>query len=133
MRALSKFMRGILTSPLWVKLWLAVLMVANMAVPLVYFDHLEAHIVLGTFLAGFVLLVVLTGKFGFTRILGLGHILWVPLVFFLLGRLDLHPADQPYGLWMRSVIVLNSISLIIDITDVVRYIRGERAETVTFD
>jgi len=133
MSALSKFMSGLLASPLWVKLWLGVLMAANMVVPLVYFDHLEARIVLIAFLAGFVLLVVLTGKFGFSRILSLGHILWIPLVLFLLGRLDLHAADQPYGLWMRSVIVLNSISLIIDVADVVRYIRGERAETIAFE
>lgn len=133
MGALSKFMRGLLASPHWVKLWLGILMAANMVVPLVYFDHLEAHIVLITFLASFVLLVALTSKFGFTRILGLGHIIWIPLVLFLLGRLDLHPANQPYGLWIRSVIILNSISLIIDVTDLVRYIRGERAETVTFE
>ena len=86
-----------------------------------------------TFFAGFVLLVVLTGRFGFTRIMGLGHILWFPLVFFLIRRLDLYPSTEPYGLWMRAVIVLNSISLIIDVSDVVRYARGDRAEVVSFD
>ena len=133
MNALSTFMRGMLRFPFGVKLWLFVLMVVNMIVPLIYFDHLEAHIVLITFFLGAGLLVVLTGKFGFTRILGLGHILWIPLVVYLISRLDYYPVADPYGLWMRSVIVLNSISLVIDIWDVVRYAKGDREEMVAFD
>ena len=74
--------------------------------------------------------MLLTGRFGFTRILGLGHIFWIPLVIYLISRIGSYPATEVYGLWMRSVIILNSISLVIDITDVVRYIRGDRTETV---
>jgi len=133
MNAISKFMRGMWRFPVGVKLWLFVLMVVNMIVPLIYFDHLEAHIVLIAFFAGAALLVVLTGKFGFTRILGLGHFLWIPLVVYLISRLGSYPATTPYGLWMRSVIVLNSISLVIDIWDVVRYARGEREEIIAFE
>jgi len=133
MTALMKFLTGVLRFPLGVKLWLLVLMAVNMIVPLIYFDHLEAHVVLVTFLASFVLLVVLTGKFGFTRILGLGHVLWVPLVLFLFSRLGSRPAADPYGLWIRSVIVLNSISLVLDAIDVIRYARGEREEVVSFE
>ena len=132
MKSLGRFLRGVLRSPMGVKLWLLVLMIVNMIVPLVYFDHLEAHIVLITFFAGFILLVLLTGRFGFTRILGLGHIFWIPLVIYLICRIGSYPATEVYGLWMRSVIILNSISLVIDITDVVRYIRGDRTETVAF-
>jgi hypothetical protein len=133
MNALSKFIRGVLASSLWVILWLMVLMFANMIVPLVYFDHLEAHIVLITFFLGFGLLVVLTGRFGFTRILGLGHVLWIPLVLYLISRAGSYPATDAYGLWIRSVIVLNTISVVIDTTDVVRYARGDREEVVAFD
>lgn len=75
MSALTRFLRGVLRSSFGVRLWLLALMIVNMMVPLVYFDHFEAHIVLITFLASFVLLVLLTGRFGFTRILGLGHVL----------------------------------------------------------
>ena len=32
-------------------------------------------------------------------------------------------------LWIRTLMVLNSISLIIDAVDVIRYIRGDREET----
>ena len=128
MNALSRFVSGLLASPLWVKLWLLALGAVNMLVPLFYLARPEAQLVLATFVAGFALLVVLTARFGFTRILGLGHILWIPLVLWLVGRVDAYPVTETYGLWLRSVIVLNSISLVIDITDVVRYLRGERTE-----
>ena len=89
-------------------------------------DWREARLVLVTFVLSFRLLVALTGRFGFTRILGLGHVLWFPLVAYLMTRTNSYPLADPFGLWMRCVIVLNSISLAIDTVDVNRYIRGER-------
>ncbi len=133
MNALVKFNRGILRLPVGVRLWLFVLMTANLLVPLIYLERSEARIVLLTFLASFVLMVVITGTNGFTRLLGLGHILWIPLVLFLVGRLGSVPAGDPYGLWMRSVIVLNLISLVVDTVDVVRFAGGARAEIVSVE
>lgn len=133
MKAFMKFNRGILRLPLGVRLWLLILMVANLLVPLVYLGRSEARIVLLTFLASFALMVVITGTNGFTRLLGLGHILWIPLLLFLAGRLGSVPASDPYGLWIRSVIVLNSISLVLDAVDVVRFARGERSEIVSIE
>ncbi|MFQ5757910.1 MAG: hypothetical protein ACE5H7_17695, partial [Acidiferrobacterales bacterium] len=63
---------------------------------------------------------------------GLGHILWIPLLYFLWMRLEQNPADDFFGLWIRVVMVLNALSLVIDVVDVVRYIAGDRAETVRF-
>ena len=133
MSSISKFMTGMLRMPTWVKLWLLALMTVNMVIPLFYFDHLEAQIVLITFLASFILQVILTGRFGFTRILGLGHVLWIPMVLYLISRIGLYAATDPYGLWMRSVIIMNSISLVIDCIDVVLYAKGDREEQVSFD
>lgn len=56
--------------------------------------------------------------------------LWFPLVTYLLTRIDSYPFGDPVGLWMRGVIVLNSTSLAIDTVDVIRYIGGERQESV---
>ena len=41
-------------------------------------------------------------------------------------RLDLHPPSEFFGLW----ITLNAISLVIDGVEVVRYLAGDRQETV---
>ena len=75
-------------------------------------------------------MTVLTGLSGFTRLLGLGHIFWLPLLYFLWNRLGQIPADDLFGVWIRILIAVNAISLVIDGIDVFRYIAGDRAETV---
>ncbi len=131
MAAFIKFNKGLLKFPSQVKIWLAALMAANVVAPLFYFNRIEAQVVLATFLASFALMVALTAYSGFSRLLGLGHILWFPLLYFLWTRLDLNPTDSPFGLWMRSVMVLNAVSLAIDTVDVGRYLAGNRSEIVS--
>jgi len=62
--------------------------------------------------------------------LGLGHIFWIPLLYFLWMRLEQNPADDFFGLWLRVLMILNAASLIIDVIDVGRYIAGDRSATV---
>ena len=106
------------------------LLSVNVVAPLFYPGRLEAQVVLGAFVGSLVLFTILTGVFGFTRILGLGHILWLPLLVFLWMRLGQIPADDFYGVWIRVLMLLNGVSLFIDAVDVVRYIGGDRKETV---
>ena len=82
---------------------------------------------------GFCALVFLTSRFGFTRILGLGHILWIPLVGYLVLRLAHHPPTDPFGIWLRVVVVTDAISLVFDITDVIRYVKGDRVDLLKDD
>ncbi len=79
---------------------------------------------------GAMLMSLLTARFGFTRILGLGHILWIPLVGWLAFRLGQNPADDAFGMWIRGVMLLNTVSLVIDGVDVFRYAAGDRKELV---
>ena len=130
MNAFVKFNKGLLRMPIHWQLWLMVLVAVNMIGPLFFLHHLEAQVVLGTILASMMLMTWLTGHFGFTRILGLGHILWVPMLAFLFARLGDIPAGDAFGIWIRALIVLNGVSLVIDAIDVIRYIAGDRAETV---
>ncbi len=128
-----RFNRGVLRLPIYVRLWLLLLVSANFIVPIIYFQQSEARIILITFFASFLLMVLITGTSGFTRLVGLGHIFWVPLVLFLVSRLDSIPATDAYGIWIRSVIALNTISLVLDAVDVVRFARGERSEIVSVE
>ncbi len=130
MRAFIKFNKGVMKMPIPWQLWLMLLVAANAIAPLFFLRHLEAQVVLGTFLVSAMLMTWLTGRFGFTRILGLGHVLWVPLLAFLLARVGHIPGNDAYGIWIWSLIVLNSVSLVIDAVDVFRYITGDREETV---
>lgn len=110
--------------------WLALLVTLNAILPTYFLPLLEARITLIIFLVGFGLMILLTHLYGFTRILGLGHFLWIPLVFFLAFRINLHEIQSPLNLWMAGVILCNSISLVIDIQDVYRYLNGDKAPFV---
>ncbi len=125
-----KFNKGMLKQPIHVKLWLLLLLAANLIVPLFYLQRLESQVVLTVFLASFAFTVVITAYAGYSRLLGLGHVFWFPLLYFLWTRLDQSPEGDFFGLWIRALMVLNATSLIIDVVDVVRYIAGDRQETV---
>ena len=130
MYAFIKLNKGLFMMPLPWKMWLSLLIGANVFVPLFYFQQLEAQIVLVNMAANMALMTFLTSRFGFTRILGLGHIFWIPLLGFLLTRLGNIPAGDAYGAWLRALLVVNCGSLLIDMVDVIRYLAGDRAETV---
>ena len=133
MNAFVKFNKGIMKMPLRWQPWLMLLVTVNFLIPFFFINRLEAQIVLLTFVAGTMLMTFLTSISGFTRLLGLGHILWIPLLYFLWSRLSENPANEFFGIWIRVLMTLNALSLIIDAVDVVRYIAGERDETVQFN
>lgn len=125
-----KFNKGMMRMPIHWQLWLMLLITANVVIPLLFFSHLESQVVLATILASMILMTIVTGLSGFTRLLGLGHVLWIPLLYFLWTRLPQIPADDFFGIWIRVLMVLNAASLAIDTVDVVRYIAGDREETI---
>ncbi len=130
MHAFIKFNKGMMKMPIHWRLWLALLVVVNFVIPLFFLNRLEAQVVAGTLIASVILMTGLTALSGFTRLLGLGHIFWIPLLYFLWMRLEQNPADDFFGLWLRVLMILNAASLIIDVVDVGRYIAGDRSETV---
>lgn len=92
--------------------------------------YIQLRVVLAALAASMMLMTFLTGLTGFTRLLGLGHIFWVPLLFFLWTHLGQIPANDFYGIWIRLLMVINATSLVIDAVDVFRYLAGERGEIV---
>ena len=115
--------------PHW-QLWLGMLVGANLVAPLFFVEHVEAQVTIAVLLISMTLMSALTARFGFSRILGLGHVVWLPLLAFLVVRVTEVPATTAFGLWLRTVIVLDAISLVLDAADVARFLRGDRAETV---
>ncbi len=130
MQAFIKFNKGIMKMPVPWQLWLVLLLTVNLVVPLFFLDRLEAQVIVGALLASALLMTILTGVSGFNRLLGLGHIFWIPLIYFLWMRLGQIPADDFFGIWVRALMALNVASLVIDLIDVARYIAGDREETV---
>ncbi|MCP4204373.1 MAG: hypothetical protein GY769_20875 [bacterium] len=126
MKAMIGFFGTLLALPKpWVA-WVMLLMTANMVVPLFYLRTPEARVVLGAAVFGAILQTAIFSAKGFVRLLGIGHIAWVPMVLWLWTRLDAAPAGSLFRYWLLATIVLVSLSLLIDATDVIRYRRGER-------
>ena len=134
MNAFIRFNRGVLAMPPAWRAWLLLLVSANLVAPLFFLGHVEARVAIAALLVSMALMTGLTARWGFSRILGLGHIVaWVPLLVFLTARLSEIPAVDAFGFWIRSVIALNAASLAIDIVDVVRFVAGDRGETVSLE
>lgn len=126
MQQVVEFMKSIFSMKSPWPLWVALLMALNMMGPLFFIQSLEAKAVLVSTLAGAMLMMFLFSRYGFVRLLGLGHIFWIPLVIWLGTRISETPLDTPFGIWLVSVLVANIVSLAIDMLDVSLYLRGDR-------
>ena len=130
MKSFIRFNKGMMRMRIHWQLWLLLLMAVNVAIPFLFVGRLEAQLVLGTMVVNVILMTLLTGLTGFSRLVGLGHFPWFLLLYLLWTQLDQLPADDFFGIWIRALIFLNALSLVIDTVDVARYVAGEREETV---
>ncbi|MBT8402155.1 MAG: hypothetical protein KJO98_16885 [Rhodothermia bacterium] len=128
-KGLVRFFRGLFLMPRYVHAWLFVLAFVNIVPALWWLEHPVAVIVIGVFVINLVLMVLLTWRFGFTRILGLGHFPWYLLNAVLLYGLTTTPPGYMQN-WMLAVIAANSVSLVIDTVDVIRWLGGDREALV---
>ena len=131
MKAMIGFTKGMMSMPMPWLVWLGLLLAVNVVGPIYFFEALEAKVVLVAFLASLGLMTAIFAAKGFVRLLGIGHILWVPMVPWLWIRLDQVGPGEPIGYWITAVIILDSVSLIIDGIDVLRYLKGERQPYIT--
>ena len=106
----------------------------NLIVSSFYFRrNQEARLILFAFLAQAVIMAVIADTLGFVRLLGIAHvILWTPLMVYLFKRVTIVRDDQPYFIYIVTVLVTDCLSLVIDYVDVGRYILGERQPYVIF-
>lgn len=118
-----RFFSELLNQPAWVVGWVFVLMVVNMA-SLAFWSEPLAKLILVVFMLSAMLMMGLYMVFGFERILGLGHVFWIPLLGYLLVQLQ-----ETEGLFAGYLIVLSlaiGISLLFDIRDVWIYLSSKR-------
>ncbi len=102
------------------------MVVVNFFIPLVLIYYKEAQVTILCALVGLAIGLIIFRFDGYRRLLSLMHVPWIFLVAFLWERLQMNPTGDVLGVWMRSIIVINSISLIIDAKDLVLYIRGNK-------
>lgn len=133
MKAMINFTKTMMIMPIHWQAWLGVLVGVNIVAPLFFIHTLEAQVVLAMGIVGLAIMSVIFSMKGFVRLMGIGHLGWLPLVFWLGTKLEHVPADSTFRYWIIAVIVLDSLSLIIDTIDLLRYIKGERQPFLTLN
>ena len=131
MNVMFRFMRTMFTNGIGLAVWISLLLGANMLVPFIVITTAEGQLVLVSALAGAATQLAIFRVKGFVRLLGVGHVYWLPLLPWLATRLEGSPGWDLFSLWIVFVIVLNGVSLVIDVRDVWRYVGGERTPHLT--
>ena len=126
MKTIIDFTKTIMLLPKPWLVFVGLLVGANMVGSLLYINSLEGKVVLTAMMFGAITQMALFRAKGFVRLLGIGHIFWIPLVPWLWARLEQVEPGDPLAYWMVALVLANSLSTILDAVDVFRYVRGER-------
>lgn len=116
--------------PLWVQLWVALILVPVNLAPLLFLDRIEGPLV-AVLAAGAIAFnaVLLLIERGFSKAMAFSHlVLWPPLVIgiaLLALRGDLPPGG--FGQFLGALAVVNAISLAFDLRDGWLWWKGDRA------
>lgn len=84
-----------------------------------FWSEQPARLIVITFMASAMLMMGLYSWFGFGKILGLGHALWIPLLAWVLTQVG--TADGVFRSYLISLCVATAVSLTFDVADVWRY------------
>jgi len=121
-------MQDIAREPAVLQAWVYWLMIINTASILFIVQRVEARWVLAAWVANMFLMGFLYDTYGYTRILGLSHIiLWTPLLVYLWRRRGQIDRASWSGRYLAALFISNFISLLFDYADLIRYITGDVA------
>lgn len=121
------FMRGMRSLAWPWQAWVSVLGGVNVVGGVAYVGRPEGQATLVAMAVAMGIMVAVVQGRGFVRLVGIGHLVaWIPLLAWLALRLNEIPTGGGLRSWVLSILVLNGLSLAIDLVDVVRYTRGER-------
>ena len=108
------------------RMWGAWLIAVNGAC-LLYITHIEAQVALAAVGLALLAQALIYQRKRFIRLLGVTHMIWVPMLAWMAQRLATLPEEEvAFHAWLLTLISTNAISLAIDAWDATRFIRGER-------
>ena len=115
----------LLRFPPLARAWVVLLVLVNLA-SVLFLDTIYGQVAAAAMSAGVVVIVLIHETLGFVRLMGIGHIFWIPmLIWFVMNPPDRSETPTLYW-WFMSLVVCNTLCLVIDTRDVLRYVRGER-------
>lgn len=118
MRNPFRFFTELMQQPIWISVWVIYLMVINVA-SVEFWNEPLAKIIFVTFMLSAILMMGLYSRFGFEKILGLGHILWIPLLVYML--MEIQAANDAFKSYLVILSITFVVSLVFDIIDVWKY------------
>ena len=124
MRNPFRFFVELMQQPVWIPIWLFFLMIINLA-SLGFWHEPLAKLIFITFMISAMLMMGLYSRFGFEKILGLGHILWVPLLVYVLMQLPI--VEVSFKIYLVVLSISIAISLAFDIIDVWKYFTNRKS------
>jgi hypothetical protein len=108
------------------RIWGAWLIAVNSA-SLLFIQHVEAQVTLGAVGVAVLAQALIYQRKRFIRLLGVTHVLWIPMLAWIALRLDTLPKEEPvFNAWLIMLVATNAVSLVIDAWDATRYVFGER-------
>ena len=109
------------------RIWGAWLVGVNSA-GVAFIGRIEAQVALAAVAVALLLQALIYRRKRFIRLLGLTHLLWLPMIAWMLVRLQTMPAGEGgFRAWLVALIITNATCLLIDAWDATRFARGERA------
>lgn len=116
-----KLIQDILQQPLAIRLWIFFMIATNLC-SLFFLQHGVAKWVVALNFCNLILMSYLYRHFAYSPILGLSHVVcWTPIVVIVWSEIKFNSYDSMYGVWLRVLIVTNSLSLMVDYFDVFRF------------
>ena len=98
-------------------------MVVNVA-SVAFWEESLAKIIFVTFMLSAMLMMGLYSIFGFEKILGIGHVLWIPLLVYIL--MEIPTPKNIFKTYLFVLLISISISLVFDIIDVRKYFTNRK-------
>ncbi len=106
--------------------WVGLQAFLNWVMPLFFLNTTHAKVVLITIVVVFATMIFLTGKFGFTRIIGTAQFYWIFMLIWLWPIYQSTELSATEKQWLLALFIVNGLSLIIDAVDMVRYFAGDK-------
>ncbi len=118
MRNPFRFFIELIQQPVWIPVWMLILMIVNV-VSVGFWNEPLAKVIFVTFMLSAMIMMGLYSRFGFEKILGMGHILWIPLLVYVL--MEIPTARDIFKGYLIILSISMVISLVFDIVDVWKY------------
>ncbi len=124
MRNPFRFFVELIQQPVWIPVWSLILIIVNVA-SVGFWNESLAKVIFAAFMLSAMLMMGLYSRFGFEKILGMGHILWLPLLIYVL--MEIPAASDTFKGYLIVWSILTTISLVFDVVDVWKYFTSRKS------